>query len=236
MQSLLNFLVLYQNWIYTVLILVGLIYLRKLIHAIIEWRSTIFGLERESAQHKLNTSLAMVIVTVLLLLVEFISVTFVINELPQTPSLSPQNNLTGNGLDTGILSTAVIPSGGDAGLPPVSAQPEISQVVGGCMPGMIEWIKPQPGEEISGVYELQATLNVQDMGFYKYQYALLGDPDNWHAISAGSTPIVASRLGVLATTEIQNGDYLLRLIVVDKSNRELEPCDVAIRILNETQQ
>ncbi len=225
MQSLLNFLVTYQNWIYTILVGIGLIYLRKLIQAIIEWRSTIFGLEREYAQHKLNTSLAMVIVILLLLIAEFVSVTFVIGELPQVPS-ADSIQTAGDGLDIEILSTA-------EGLP-VAAASTGTGLIGGCMPGVIEWISPKPGEEISGVYDLMATINVQDMGFYKYQYALLGDQSNWHAISAGSMPVIEGKLGVLATTEITNGDYILRMIVLDKSNRELEPCDVAIRILNQT--
>jgi len=45
-------------------------------------------------------------------------------------------------------------------------------------------------------------------------------------------PVVEGKLGVLATSEIPNGDYILRLTVVNKANQQLTPCDVAIRILN----
>lgn len=236
MQALLRFLVDYQNWIYSILILIGLIYLRKLILAIIEWRSTIFGLEREYAQHKLNTSLAMVIVIALLIIAEFVSVTFVIGELPQIPSTDSIQTTSEDGLDVGILAPTAI--GSESAAPDISAvsaagdQQPLAE--GACIPGQIEWISPKPGEEIKGVYDLMATINVLDMGFYKYEYAPISDTSTWLAISAGSLPVIEGKLGVLATTEIPNGDYVLRLTVVDKSNRELQPCEVSIRILNET--
>jgi hypothetical protein len=134
------------------------------------------------------------------------------------------------------LPTAVNPENGASGLPSVAAADQIVLPLpasGGCIPGEIEWIAPKPGEEISGVYELKATINIPDLGFYKYEYAPVGDQQNWNAVSAGSTPMIENTLGVLATTEILNGDYVLRLIVIDKSNQEKAPCDVGIRIMNQ---
>lgn len=237
MEALLNFLVTYKNWIYGILALVGLIYLKKLIQSVIEWRSTIFGLEREAAQRRLNSSLVMVIITFLLFLMEFVSVTFIINEFPQVPQLAPLNNPADGTLDIGIVvPTAANPENGAIGLPSVAAADQIILPIsasGGCIPGEIEWVSPKPGEEISGVYELKATINIPDLGFYKYEYAPIGEQQNWNAVSAGSTPMIENTLGVLATTEILNGDYVLRLIVVDKANQEKAPCDVGIRIMNQ---
>ncbi|MHC1771828.1 MAG: hypothetical protein AB9907_08850 [Flexilinea sp.] len=249
MQSLLNFLVVYQNWIYAILAITGVIYLRRLIIAWREWRSTIFGLERDSAQTKLNASLAMVILILLLFAAEFICLTFVVSEWPQVQL--PQNSVPTEGPDTGILATPdgteesgskiviVTPTSGGIS---ETMNPQQSTVQGslpesqagiGCVPGQVEWISPKPGEEISGLYELVATVNFQDMGFYKYQYSLLTDQVNWTAISAGNLPVLTGTLGVLATTEIPNGDYVIRLTVVEKNNTEHAPCDVAVRILNQ---
>lgn len=229
MQSLLNFLVNYQNWIYTVLLITAVIYGRKLIRAIIEWRSTIFGLEREFAQHKLNTSLAMVILSVLLIIAEFICVNFIISALPQATGIQSLPATT-DGVDLNIVATSG--TGVETGSPNASSAVAQNVTGGGCIPGQIEWIAPKPGEEISGIYNLMATVNILDMGFFKYDYASLSDPTDWHAISAGNMPVVEGKLGVLATSEIPNGDYILRLTVVNKSNQQLAPCDVAIRILN----
>ncbi len=242
MQPLLNFLVTYQSWIYTVLILTWLIYLRRLIVAWREWRSTIFGLERDAAQGKLNASLAMAILIFLLIGAEFICLTFIAPEFPQVQSL--QSTLPTEGPDTAIVSEsegtaaaissllAVTLPGDSAEMVPEATQTPMALSGTGCLSGQLEWIKPNPGEEISGVYELVATVNFQELGFYKYQYSLLTDQANWTAISAGNLPVFESALGVLATTEIPNGDYVLRLTALDKNNYEYTPCDVAVRILN----
>ncbi len=244
MQSLLNFLVNYQNWIYTILVAVALIYLRRLIYAWREWRSTIFGLERDSAQSKLNASLAMVILVFLLIAAEFVCLTFVVPEFPQTQSA--QGPVPTEGPDTGILPTVEATSGLASGvvlITPTGAVPNaetdsaetatpLALTGTGCLPGQLEWIAPKSGEEISGLYELVATVNFQELGFYKYHYSPLTDQVNWTAISAGNLPIVEGVLGVLATTEISNGDYVLRLTALDKNNFEYTPCDVAVRILN----
>ena len=78
MDSLFIFLVRYQTWIYVILGLILAIYLKKLLAATQDWNATIFGLERDYAQKKLNTALVMVVVTGLLLAAEFVSVNYLI--------------------------------------------------------------------------------------------------------------------------------------------------------------
>ena len=102
----------------------------------------------------------------------------------------------------------------------------------GCIPGQVEWISPSPGEEISGDYELMGTVNVQDMAFFRYAYAPLSDTTSWSEIAVGSLPVIEGTLGIWATSQTTNGDYVLRIVVVDKTNLEMAPCEVAIRVLN----
>ena len=40
-------------------------------------------------------------------------------------------------------------------------------------------------------------------------------------------------LGLWATSQVANGDYVLRLTVYDLNNQELPSCDVYIRVLND---
>ena len=219
MNSLFTFLVRYQNWIYAVLALILLIYLKKLIGAIQDWNSTIFGLEREYAQKKLNTALVMVIVSVLLLIAEFISVNYLISDRAAISPLSGAEFLE-QAVDSEIVAS--------------EAASDESGYRGGCEVGVLEWISPRQSEVIQGLYTLSATVNVPDMGFFRYDYAPLNDPTSWNAISAGNLPVIEGVLGPLATTEIENGDYILRLEVLSKTNEAWAPCDVSIRILNET--
>ena len=82
MLELFHFLVDYQIWIYVVLGVLALIYLIRVISAARERYATIFGLEREDAQRRLNSALAIFILLILLIGAEFILVTFVIPEWP----------------------------------------------------------------------------------------------------------------------------------------------------------
>ena len=82
MLELFHFLVDYQLWIYAILGILALIYLTRLISAWRERYATIFGLEREDAQRRLNSSLAVFILLILLIAAEFVLVTFVIPEWP----------------------------------------------------------------------------------------------------------------------------------------------------------
>lgn len=219
MDSLFTFLIRYQYWIYAVLALILLIYLKKLISAVQDWNATIFGLEREYAQKKLNTALAMVIVSVLLLVAEFVSVNYLITDRAVIDPVS----------GVALIAPAV-----DSDIVANEPLPDESGYRGGCEIGVLEWISPRQSEVIQGLYTLSATVNVPDMGFFRYDYAPLNDPTSWNAISAGNLPVIEGVLGPLATTEIENGDYILRLQVLSKTNEVWDPCDVSIRILNET--
>ena len=79
-----------------------------------------------------------------------------------------------------------------------------------------------------------ATVNVQDMAWYNWAFASVTDPDNWQMLSAGNLPLIEGDLGLWATSQVSNGDYTLRLNVYDLNNQELTPCDIHIRVLNDT--
>ncbi|MBI9046502.1 MAG: hypothetical protein JEZ06_18570 [Anaerolineaceae bacterium] len=113
---------------------------------------------------------------------------------------------------------------GDAVMPTVSAE--------GCIGGQIEWVYPQPNAEISGLVELEAIINVENLGFYKYEYSQAGS-DNWISIAAGTEKIIdAGPLGGAWNTggEIP-GQYLLRIVVLDNENNPMPACVLPIYIV-----
>ena len=236
MREFFRFLVDYQIWIYVVLGVLALIYLARIIGAARERYATIFGLEREDAQRRLNSALAIFILLLLLIAAEFILVTFVIPEwplvmltpTPQSPSVEEEeqlmvtNSAAGGGLT--IIST---PEGA------VGGTSAVSRLSSGCIANQLEWLAPKSGDVISGSYTLEATVNVQDMAFYNWAFSLVDDQQNWQTLSAGNLPVLEGDLGLWATSQVANGDYVLRLTVYDLNNQELPPCDVYIRVLNE---
>lgn len=235
MLELFHFLVDYQLWIYAILGILALIYLTRLISAWRERYATIFGLEREDAQRRLNASLAVFILLILLIAAEFVLVTFVIPEWPlvmltPTPTAAAAEEeellITPPASSSGLV-IASTPQG-------ASANPSAVSVSSGCIPGQLEWLAPVSGDVISGSYTLEATVNLQDMAFYNWAFSPVADQENWQTLSAGNLPVLEGELGLWATTQVANGDYVLRLTVYDLSNRELPSCDVFIRVLNET--
>ena len=233
MLALFHFLVDYQLWIYAILGVLALIYLARLISAWRERYATIFGLEREDAQRRLNSALAVFILLLLLIGAEFVLITFVIPEWPlvmltSTPVIPTEEEVMmitrrpdNNGLV--IIST---PEG-------AVSNSAVSAISSGCIPGQLEWLDPVSGDVIDGSYILKATVNMQDMAFYNWAFSPVEDQQNWQTLSAGNLPVIEGQLGLWATSQVPNGDYALRLTVYDLSNQELPSCDVYIRVLND---
>jgi uncharacterized membrane protein len=130
MDELLRFLEQYEAWIYALLGVVGFIYFRKLAADWQEWRSSVFGLERESAQRRLSATLSVVVILSLLAAAEFVLVSFVAPVYPvanilQTPTVSLLTT------PTGTFAVA----GETAPEEPSPLSTEAAVVSGGCQPG-----------------------------------------------------------------------------------------------------
>ena len=242
MVELLRILVTYQRIIYGVLGVLVLIYLKKVISAWSERHSTIFGLERESAQRQLNQSLTILIILLLLLGSEFVITTFVVPEYPlvipapteAAPAAEDGGMMIQNPNDSGSQSSSleILTEGTPQETNETTMVFNSETVASGCKEGELEWIEPEYAEEMSGNYALKATVNVQNLGFFNYAYSQLGDQQTWTIISGGSTPVVEEVLGLWATSQVPDGDYVLRLTVYDLVNNELPPCDVTVRVSN----
>jgi hypothetical protein len=101
----------------------------------------------------------------------------------------------------------------------------------GCITNKIEWISPKAGDEINANIQLTGTVNVPNLGFYKYQYAQKGE-DNWTTLAGGNQPKVKGDIGFWYTDQLTNGDYLLRLVVADNQNNLFPACVIQVRVNN----
>ncbi|HEY9088142.1 MAG TPA: hypothetical protein VIO36_08245 [Anaerolineaceae bacterium] len=223
MEDVLTFLENNELLIYLIGGAVGLFYLFRLFISWREWRGTLFGLERESAQRRFSQNMTVVILIALFMMAAFILVSLVSPTLPQTSALPTPT------LD--LVSTPTPPPvGPGTEIAPTQQVLALSTVeVGQCEPGRLEWIEPQPGGEISGTVELIGTVNIEDFGFYKYEYSS-PDGSNWSTIAAGNQPVVNGKLGDWNTSQMLPGDYLLRLVAVNNQNQALPSCVVQVRI------
>ena len=228
MEDFLRFLYTNEIWIYALLGVIFLIYLRKLLISFRGWRTSIFGLEKENAQRRLSSAITVVGLIGLMIAAEFIMITFVVPSYPQslllpTPTLDllATPTATLNVLGVQVRTEAENISTPNAG------------VTNGCIPGQLEWTDPQDGEDVSGTIELKGTVNVTAMGFYKYEYSSAGS-DQWITIAAGNGAKTEEGLGgVWNTGQLVPGDYALRLVVMDNLNNPLPPCEIFVRVVSE---
>lgn len=224
MIAVLEFLTTYEAVIFVFLGIAGLVAIRRLFMTIKEWRSAIYGLEKEAAQRRFGSALTLIILLMILALAEFSMVTFVAPAFPNaTLLLTPTMDLLAS--PTTTLNPLQIASAAPAGIPTSINGGE------GCIPGQLDWSYPANGDEISGLVELKGTVNVVNLGFFKYEFSQPGS-DAWITIAAGNQAKIDEPLGgVWNTSQLVPGDYLLRLVVSDNQNILMTPCTISVRII-----
>jgi hypothetical protein len=227
MEVVLSYLQNYEGWIYGLLGIVALFYFQKLIFAWKDWQGTVFGLEREIAQRRFTSALTMLLLLALFVLMEFVIVSFVAPSYPQSLSLPTAT------LDLLATPTATLPAlvGAANAVATLEVSPTASAlpIQEGCVAGQIEWADPKPGDTIRETVELKGTVNVPNLGFYKYQYANPGE-DVWTDIAAGNQPKVNGQIGFWNTSQLNPGDYQLRLVVYDNQNQPFPACIIPVRV------
>src|SRR5450759_4860054 len=83
--------------IYILLGLLVLVYFRKVLIAVNDWRGTYFGLERENAQRRLSQAVSILVLLLLVGVLEFFVVSFI---FPGIPGVQISSTLTLNPLAT----------------------------------------------------------------------------------------------------------------------------------------
>ena len=212
----------YEPLIYIVLAIGGLYAFRWMWRSWREWRDSVYGLEREFALQRLGRATAVALFILGLVFAEFFIATFIAPSLPASDILA-----------TPTLDLLVTPAGT---LPPGATPPAITQPVpsgmSGCIPDEIMITSPRPGEDVKGLIKISGTADVPNFGFYKYEVAPMGS-QNWATIAAQREPVRNGDLGEWNTVSLTNGEYFLRLVVTDNVGTALDPCVIAIRVLNQ---
>jgi len=227
MEEALSFFRAFEVWIYLLLGLGGLIYIRKFVLAWQELRGSGFGLERESAQARLNQSASVLVLLLTMTITEFVLVSFV---APSIPGATP--------LPTATLDLLASPTTTLAATTPQAEaeQPTATLIVVGqipnenCPPGQIEITSPQDGQEVSGLVEVAGTADLPNFGFFKIE---MKHPDDtlWETLQAGDKPVQEGKLGDWDTRRLSPGEYQLGLVVSDNTGTASQPCVVQVRVV-----
>lgn len=225
MNSFYRLLAAYEPLIYIALAIWGMFIARSMIRTWLEWRNSVYSLEREFALRRLVRSTVFGLLVLGFVFSEFFIATFIVPALPASDVLptatlnlliTPANTLAPDAATQAALNPTAqsAPSG-----------------MSGCNPDQIMLTAPKPGASLSGIIELTGTASIPNFGFYKYEISAMGT-NIWATISAGDKPVVNGDLGPWDTTTLANGDYFLQLVLIDNAGKTLEPCAIAVRVEN----
>lgn len=212
----------YEPLIYIALAIGGLFAFRRMWRSWREWRDSVYGLEREFALRRLGQATAVALLILGALFAEFFIATFIAPSLPASDILA-----------TPTLNLLVTPAGT---LAPDTTASAVTQPVpngmSGCIPDKIMITSPKSGDPVNGTIKITGTADVPNFAFYKYEVTSMGT-QNWATIAAKEKPVKNDELGEWNTLPFTNGDYFLRLVIIDNVGTSLEPCVIAIRVLNQ---
>ncbi len=225
MTAVIRFIIDIEGWIYFFAIIGIIINIFRMVIFVQKWRVSQFGLEREIARKKIITSITTIALLAFLILAELFFTSYSSAKLLSMEALATPT------ID--VMATPTVPfnlgqTGQDQA--PDSFTETSTPEAGGCIPEQLEWISPQADDEIRGVIQLIGTVNVTNLGFYKYEYKALSAQD-WTTIAGGNVSVIEGELGGSWDTEnVIPGDYQLRLVVTDNQAVELPACVIPIRI------
>lgn len=212
----------YEPLIYIALAVGALFAFRRMWRSWREWRDSVYGLEREFALRRLVQASGLALLILALVFAEFFIATFIAPSLPASDLMA-----------TATLNLLVTPAGTLS--PEMTVLPvtqEVPSGMSGCIPDQIMITSPGPGDVVSGTVNIAGTADIPNFGFYKYEVASMGS-QNWATIAANREPVKNDRLGEWNTAALTNGDYFLRLVITDNVGVSLEPCVIAVRVLNQ---
>jgi hypothetical protein len=223
MAIIYQFLSTYEVLIYIVLAIGALFAVRWLWLSWNEWRNAIYSLEKEFALRRMGQAGASVVLILVLSCGELITASFIIPGLPATFFLAtPTLDLLATPTGTISASLATQLALTPRPLPgPSNAN--------GCVLDKLIITSPKTGTQISGKVDLLGTVNIPNLGFYKYEVAPL-NTNTWATISAGRAEVNNGSLGLWDTTSLTPGDYELRLVATDNQGNALPPCIISIRV------
>jgi hypothetical protein len=218
-----------QGWIYLLLIVAGLVYLRAAWKRFRMLQAAQFGLERERAVQGLTRSIVMLGLLTGLGLLTFVTATFVAPAVPASGRPTPLPTVS-------LLTTPGSPavSGTTAAL--ATPLPQVMLDASGCQNSAATLTSPKEGDSLAGLVTVTGTADIPSFAFYKYEYMPIsaGVPSPgavWRAISAGTGPVVDGELGSWDTSLVTPGDYAFRLVVTDTAGNAPMPCVVTVRVL-----
>jgi len=144
------------------------------------------------------------------------------------PNVQPRPQPTSAPLPTATLPP--VASGGGGSI----ARPEPGTTAGACTDPNSTITSPGVGAVISGNAPFYGTAMHPDLQFYKLEvrrHGTSGEQD-FVTVHTGTEPVQNGLLGTVNTVAFENGDYWVRLVVVDSTGNYPERCSILYTFRN----
>lgn len=247
MERVLELLAEYQWWVYGVLALILLFYLRRAILARREGARSIFKLEQEQARTRYSRS---VIVSAVILLL-MVAVFFVSNPLQASPIPTPEPTPTET---TGPLAASTLtPTPPPATITPTATAtrerptpqtrptltPEVEATATpvvrppACPNPNVRITSPGANQVVQGNVPIRGTANLSSFQYYKIEVGPGSNPKDHEWTVVGQlhqSPVAGGVLETFNSGAYPPGTYTLRLVVVDQTGNYPQPCQVTITV------
>jgi hypothetical protein len=230
----------YAIWLYLIVGLVAVIFLRAYMIAHHERENSIFTLERESATSRMVQAIIGFLVTLIIVGGVFYTSQTLVEEIP-LPEASPTPTVLVV-LPPSPTPPPILPTPTPTGTPrprptlvvgtTVTATVEVPTVVlANCPNPGVNIAQPGNGAAASGVIQIVGSATIPEFWYYKFEFRPSG-ADAWTFIQRFDTPISGGILAAWDTRTVASGSYELRLVVVDKTGNYPEPCILQLAVQN----
>jgi hypothetical protein len=228
----------YSLWLYAAGFLALLLSLHELRQAQKLRAATIFTLEKELAavRERRGRTTFIVALSLLILLTVLIFVVLPAQPLPPVQEPSPTPPLLELPTSTPVTPTPTrtrIPTRPRPTPLPPTATPGSTEPPPppACAQPGIRITSPSMNQVVSGQVTIRGTAQMDQFQFYKLEYGLGENPQQWHSTGdVHRSPVVDNVLGTWDTAGFPNGVCKLRLTVVDVTGNFPPPCEVRVVI------
>jgi len=244
-QRVLQFAVEYQWWLYGLLGLLLLFYLRRAIVARQEGLRSIFKLEQEQARGRYSRSVVVMLVLLGVAAIVFGLTNFLGPALSRPPeptpkvtggplseptltSTPPLPTITPTATATKPLPTRLVPTPTSLAVTPT---PLVRPAA--CADPNARLTSPGVNQAVRGSVQLRGTANIADFQYYKIEVAAGAEPVDqvWSVVGElHYTPLDSGVLETFNSDAYPPGIYTLRLVVVNKTGNYPEPCRVTVAV------
>jgi hypothetical protein len=247
MEQVLRLVADYQWWIYGVLGLILLFYLRRAILARRESVRSIFRLEQEQAGARYGRSVGLAAFALLLMGAAFGLTNFLLpsmNQPPEPVSTPTTGPLVAPTLTSTAMPPTITPTATATLVRPTrpvrpTDTPEVltteTPVVRApaCPNPNVRLTSPGVNQVVRGNFPVRGTANISSFQYYKVEVGPGSNPRDHEWTVVGQlhrSPVVGGVLETFNSAAYAPGPYSLRLVVVDQTGNYPEPCRVTISV------